>query len=254
MENVINMEKNKKWIVIPDVHGRKFWRDAVNGKEKEKIIFLGDYLDPYEQDGITSEDAYRELLDIIKFKRKHPDNVVLLLGNHDLGYLDSGICSLRRDNEMQRVYKKLFLDNLHLFDLIYEDNVAENKVLFSHAGIRTRWLRSNSWLLGNEEDFRPNLLNELLHNDRSRQNLFITLADSSSFRGGIDSAGSVVWADIEEFVYNNDELPGYIQIFGHSLHSGGAWTIENKLWCVDCAMGFEFNGDSSSGEINIPAA
>ena len=30
------MEKNKKWIVIPDVHGRKFWRDAVNGKEKEK--------------------------------------------------------------------------------------------------------------------------------------------------------------------------------------------------------------------------
>ena len=232
------MEKNKKWIVIPDVHGRKFWRDAVNGKEKEKIIFLGDYLDPYEQEGITSEDAYRELLDIIEFKRKHPDNVVLLLGNHDLGYLDSGICSVRRDNEKQRVYKKLFLDNLHLFDLIYEDNIAENKVLFSHAGIRTRWLRSNSWLLGNEEDFRPNLLNELLHNDRSRQNLFITLADSSSFRGGIDSAGSVVWADIEEFVYNNDEMPGYIQIFGHTLHSGGAWVIDKHLWCLACGKGF----------------
>ena len=24
---------NKKWIVIPDVHGRRFWRDAVKGNE-----------------------------------------------------------------------------------------------------------------------------------------------------------------------------------------------------------------------------
>ena len=35
------------WIVIPDVHGRDFWRSAVRGREKEKIIFLGDYVHPY---------------------------------------------------------------------------------------------------------------------------------------------------------------------------------------------------------------
>ena len=34
-------------IIIPDVHGRKFWRNAVKGFETEKIVFLGDYVDPY---------------------------------------------------------------------------------------------------------------------------------------------------------------------------------------------------------------
>ena len=76
------------WIVIPDVHGRDFWRSAVRGREEEKIIFLGDYVDPYSWEGITPHVAFLELQDIIEFKKAHPDNVVLLLGNHDLGYLD----------------------------------------------------------------------------------------------------------------------------------------------------------------------
>ena len=80
------------WIVIPDVHGRDFWRSAVRGREEEKIIFLGDYVDPYSWEGITPHVAFLELQDIIEFKKAHPDNVVLLLGNHDLGYLDREIC------------------------------------------------------------------------------------------------------------------------------------------------------------------
>ena len=71
---------SKNWIIIPDVHGRTFWREAVKGRENENIIFLGDYLDPYPSEGITPEKAYRELLDIIDFKKEHIDNVVLLLG------------------------------------------------------------------------------------------------------------------------------------------------------------------------------
>ena len=46
-------------IVIPDVHGRTFWRQAVNEYlGKEHILFLGDYLDPYTYEGITPTDAY----------------------------------------------------------------------------------------------------------------------------------------------------------------------------------------------------
>ena len=59
---------SKNWIIIPDVHGRTFWRDAVRDRENENIIFLGDYLDPYPSEGITPEKAYRELLDIIDNK------------------------------------------------------------------------------------------------------------------------------------------------------------------------------------------
>ena len=68
-----------KCIIIPDVHGRRFWRGAVKGNEEEKIIFLGDYVDPYNCEGILPGEAYDGLIDILEFKKAHPDNVVLLL-------------------------------------------------------------------------------------------------------------------------------------------------------------------------------
>ena len=42
----------KKILIIPDVHGRRFWRDAIESDDYDKVIFLGDYLDPYPDEGI----------------------------------------------------------------------------------------------------------------------------------------------------------------------------------------------------------
>lgn len=37
-----------KILIIPDVHGRTFWKYAIDNIDKyDKVIFLGDYLDPY---------------------------------------------------------------------------------------------------------------------------------------------------------------------------------------------------------------
>ena len=38
---------NSRILIIPDVHGRTFWRDAVEAAGEMPIVFLGDYLDPY---------------------------------------------------------------------------------------------------------------------------------------------------------------------------------------------------------------
>ena len=228
----------KKWIVIPDVHGRKFWRDAVKGNEDKRIIFLGDYLDPYGMEGISPEDSYKELLDIISFKKEHPGNVTLLLGNHDLGYLDPNICSVRQDMDNRERNRRLLLDNIDLFDIVAVDQFDGSRILFSHAGIRKRWIKNNRWLFGAEE-FNPNVLNELLHDDEGRKDLLFSLADVSIFRGGPDLSGSVVWTDVNEFIYFNDELPGYVQVFGHTLHYGGALSVGKNLWCLDCRKGFE---------------
>lgn len=35
-----------KIYVIPDIHGRDFWHDIKKIEDYEKIIFLGDYVDP----------------------------------------------------------------------------------------------------------------------------------------------------------------------------------------------------------------
>ena len=70
-------------IIIPDIHGRTFWKSAVKGRETEEIVFLGDYVDPYsELEGLEPLDGFIALSEIVEFKKLHPDNVTLLLGNH----------------------------------------------------------------------------------------------------------------------------------------------------------------------------
>ena len=39
-------------LIVPDVHGRTFWEGPVDRfmHQVDKIIFLGDYLDPYPKE------------------------------------------------------------------------------------------------------------------------------------------------------------------------------------------------------------
>ena len=41
----------KKILVVPDVHGRTFWKEPVGRllESVDRVVFLGDYLDPYEK-------------------------------------------------------------------------------------------------------------------------------------------------------------------------------------------------------------
>ena len=74
-------------LVIPDIHGRSFWKKVVEEhfNEASKIIFLGDYLDPYiGWEDITRKQAIANFDEIIKFKSDNNDKVVLLLGNHKI--------------------------------------------------------------------------------------------------------------------------------------------------------------------------
>ena len=58
------IELNQHIIIIPDLHGREFWRKAVNElPEDAHVVFLGDYLDPYEDEWIYWTDAFKGLLD-----------------------------------------------------------------------------------------------------------------------------------------------------------------------------------------------
>ncbi len=228
------------WIVIPDIHGRRFWRRAVEGHEDDRIVFLGDYLDPYRWEEITPGDSTCELRAVIEFKKAHPDNVVLLLGNHDLGYLDPSVCKCRRDIFGAERNRKILEDNLDLFDLAHETSVDGREVLFTHAGIRQDWVRLNDWLFP-EGTFKPELLNTMLHDPAKRDDLMLTLSQVSAYRGGYDPVGSPVWADAGEFVDTGDFLPGYLHVFGHTLHSGGPVPIRGNGWCMDCADAFRMD-------------
>lgn len=239
-----NMQMNTdRIIIIPDVHGRTFWREAVKGHENDTIIFLGDYLDPYSFEEITPGDSFRELRAIVDFKKGHADNVTLLLGNHDLGYVEPVVNECRRDIYMAERNRRFLLENLDLFDLVHIEKCDGVDVLFTHAGIRDAWVQLNS-RLWQEDGFDPLELNRMLHDPSLRTGLMTALSNTSYLRGGFDSCGSLVWADANEFIQYGDFLPGYLQVFGHTLHSGGPVLIKAESaegWCVDCREAFQMD-------------
>ncbi|MFW5982989.1 MAG: metallophosphoesterase, partial [bacterium] len=90
------MEKIKT-ITFGDIHGLDIWKKIADTEfllktpnapimDYDKYIFVGDYVDSFKK---TNNEIYENLVEIIKFKKMYPDNVVLLWGNHDVQYLTS---------------------------------------------------------------------------------------------------------------------------------------------------------------------
>lgn len=222
-----------KILVIPDVHGRKFWHKAeelIN--EVDKIIFLGDYLDPYFWEGITFETAMEEFKNILSFKQKNPEKVILLTGNHDIHYIILEFMNCSRLNLYDRVkIHELFQSNIDKFNLIYQ----HDNYLFSHSGIYREWM------------YKYNItLEELFDLKTFFQNRWKTLEDVGVYRGGWDKVGSCIWADIRERI-EHTVIPNFIQIVGHTLSDEPEFWFKDII-CLDCRRCFILN--TETGEIN----
>lgn len=240
-----------KILIIPDVHGRDFWREPVSRiDDYQEVIFLGDYLDPYEsREHISREEAFDEFVDIMKLKTKHPDKVTLLLGNHDLHYLwhDGMHCS-RKYYEKSSFYSKLFRQSIRHFSLMQVRQIADRQYVFTHAGLLHGWLQSNKYIAthylediekGNYDGF-ARLVNGMLQCDNPG-----ILAQAGMARRGYHEHGSLVWADVNEH-QTDSPFDGAYQIFGHTLKSQSVITQD---WaCLDCRQAFEL--DIESGELS----
>ena len=208
----------KKIVIIPDVHGRTFWKKAWDLIDSvDKVVFLGDYLDPYPRENISNETALTNFAEILVMKGKYPDKVILLIGNHDLHYLPQykEWYGDRRDNENFDQISKLF--TFDLFQISYK----LDQYLFTHAGVLQGWLdtingkkkiRTTVKITG-EKQYDINNLNDILIDNPD----YLTMIAEE--RGGRDIYGSCVWADVHEHLYVNWEppIPNIYQIFGHTM-------------------------------------
>lgn len=232
----------EKVLVIPDVHGREFWRKPIARiDEYEKVIFLGDYLDPYEFEFIPIERAIEGFLDIIALKRQYPNKVVLLLGNHDLHYWwDNDMDCSRRDILNLGIIHRLFMMNRDCFQLAYYLDAESKNYLFTHAGVLS------GWFLDNIKFIPSSLADDLCSTNpkgmASWLNCFLNgtgfgiLGQVSAYRGGFDGFGSPVWADYHEHETSNLDLP-YYQIFGHTQQE--QYPVITDNWaCLDCRQCF----------------
>lgn len=240
-------------LIIPDVHGRTFWKDALVEFPKESfqdlsIVFLGDYIDPYDFEGITKKDAIKNFEEIIEIA-KEDKRIHLLIGNHDMHYWFDAHFKCRYDRNNSHKIKDLFLQNFTLFNIAYEEKIDDVKYLYTHAGVTSFWLMHLKTIgkrcLERNKETRKDLLGNV-HKKLSDERIpFCTMLvnmtptadelnqmkldwqgqallwDISWLRGGDSDIGSCIWADFEEWTYKNSNIPNMWQIFGHSLGSGG---------------------------------
>jgi len=229
-------------IIIPDVHGREFWKFAAEGHEEERIVFLGDYLDPYDDEMVFWEDAFHSLKKIIELKKEHPKNVTLLFGNHDLHYLFTSLAGSRKNEFKEHEIRKIFLDSMECFQMAKEVSLAGKRFLFSHAGISMGWMQMHPDIFPEPEKITADKINVLMF-ERS----FIgALGDVSPYRGGLSPYGSMIWADAFEFANEGAAIPGVEQIFGHTRHLRGPLRMNSHAVCIDCGKAFILN---DNGEI-----
>ena len=213
-------------VTIGDVHGHDKWKKAIYrlnettgemycqlGFTIDKAIFLGDYVDDWN---LSNVDILHNLKEIIQLKKDYPDNVVLLIGNHDDAYINPGnTCSGHRPEMAPDLYQ-LFYDNRELFKLAYQ----YKNTIWTHAGIHKGWYkyfvqpildgkthtRFTEFLVDckNIADIL-NLMYEFRY-----EPIFMV----SHHRGGHNKVGGPLWADKIE-IYTKP-LPQMHQVIGHT--------------------------------------
>ena len=195
-----------KHIVIGDLHGQDIWQH-VNTKSYDKVIFLGDYVDSYTLSDLV---ILENLKKIIALKKRQPEKIVLLLGNHDAHYLHYPRfeCSGFRPS-MQRDLTTLLCKNADLFQVAYQ----KNNYLFTHAGVTNNWYSEIMRLpvlqqICEQEETLAAQLNRL-----EKTTYRASLYDAGIERGGFGYGGPL-WADLKETF--TDMLHGYHQVVGHT--------------------------------------
>lgn len=207
----LNLATSGKVLIIPDIHTKFFDAEQIISDEKPvQTVFLGDYFDAFG-DSLELTQLVGEWLkeSMAKTNRIH------LLGNHDLSYLNpKHTCSGFSEGKLITI-KNTEVD---LSKLLHYCWVGD--WLCTHAGL------SNDFYQAHSQGLK---VNEFLQRYSNDLELREKLYDCSSYRGGTNTFGGIVWCDYDEFI----DIPNVKQIFGHTR--GSLRKTENHI-CLDTGL------------------
>jgi len=223
-----------KVLVIPDVHGISSWKDMMKDvmfMPDSHVVFLGDYVDSR----VTSAyEIMENFNDIIDLKKKYPEKVTLLLGNHDYAYIWNKSATTGFNLEMLPVYRAIIQENWKLFEIAWGFQGKERYTLFTHAGLTGWWYKA----LEREINDPTTVMNKILVDGavvpwqqypiHELLNFFIDnvtlMWKIGTIRWGTSPTGSCIWADKTDLI--KDHFPGIDQVVGHT--SGRFVDIRDK--------------------------
>ncbi len=214
-------------LIIPDIHNDYFIAEKIIKKENpDKIIFLGDYFDDFD-------DTVQDAINTAKWLKKSlkQKNRIHLIGNHDLSYMTDNpnlkcagysIDKHKAIKEQGIEWNKL---RMHYF--------IDEKWLCTHAGFSNDFLKQQSTKksdsIQNVLDFSKNDLEKI--DDEDYTHPFFQVGFS---RGGSNDVGGPLWCDYDEFV----DIPGTNQIFGHTPNYivRHHKTKKSEHYCIDTKL------------------
>ena len=244
-----------KILVIPDVHGRTFWKESIDNyfDEVDKVVFLGDYLDPYESEGRkTPDEVFKNMLQIMMLKHDHADKVILLKGNHDQHYSSERFRDLAGGSRMDEGnwdrYHEAFVEFRDLFKIAQKEEVNGVPYIFTHAGLTLYWIHKVNSQLWHLPDNKVSIADQdiidrinLLDDDGAGQDLLAVIGSNRSWFG--EKTGGVLWADVEEHSIPDAPkaygLNKVFQVFGHTKLSSKYDMLEfENLAMIDSLQSF----------------
>ncbi len=245
----------KRILVVPDVHGRDFWKEPVlKYKEQvDRIVFLGDYLDPYPSEPIdhSPDSVYANFLEIMNLKQENMEKVVLLKGNHDEHYSSHIFNRIaggtRQDKVNWEKYHETFNRHAELFKIAHLETVNGMPYVFSHAGMTLYWIHKVNTSLWKMADNRlsiadPKVIERINELDTTPQGqeMLAVIGYSRTLFG--ERTGSVLWADIEEHSFTAPSAYGLdkvFQVFGHTrLRESHDSILSDHLAMIDSRQCF----------------
>jgi predicted MPP superfamily phosphohydrolase len=192
-----------KTVVIGDIHGRDCWKGIVANEAPDRVIFIGDYFDSY--DNYTAAEQIHNFQEIIDWKKSGQCGVAMLIGNHDYHYM-RGITEHYSGYQIgaRAAIEQLLDDNKEHLQMCYQMGIF----VFSHAGISADWLNNNGW----KGEYISDFVNDMW---QYKPNTF-------KFTGrdpyGDSKESSPIWIRPKSLQNSNYDVlrSHYIQVVGHT--------------------------------------
>lgn len=223
------MNRFMGYNIIGDIHGMNAWKSLV--KDDYINVFVGDFFDPYTPYSIPYEKCIANFKEIIEYKKKHPETIILW-GNHELHYLLLDKMDERYsrfDEEHAAEIQQLLLDNYAFFNGIAY--CINDIYLVTHAGISRYWyLVHFGEYNGQSPSEIATKINDLWEKDYHP----FLVRENKQYDGTAEGpTQSPLW--IRSYIldrYNLYEGTPYKQVFGHTI----CRQIKEKdgLICIDC--------------------
>lgn len=258
-----------KNIYIGDIHGRDVWKQIVEEHENaDNIVFIGDYFDSFDVDGLTQLRNAQDIIEFKKFQELDPSKkVYLLIGNHDIHYWpgikDRGGTSGFQPTMMFQ-FEQFFRENEDMFQMAVSLGTIINRRLCTHAGVSAKFLKDvGYWTYDYEDESHvAEFLNDLF---KYKPNEFTFTAYSDRAMGFVDGYGdnedqSPIWIrpkSLQRANKNEDIKKMYVQIVGHTQQNSidiKGKTTGGKYYYIDTlGVGeylIEIDGEFKLGKIN----